>query len=437
MLESYIDQLNDRDPQRRREAIVALGRSRSLAAIPHLSRVFREDPDAELRELARRAATYIRQNNADVGASTEALPGRSSSAVRLIEGASAPAAGGAEAVGGFGAAPAQPEPQRKGPVRGRTYNVPPDKVRAAKGMLEAALDANLRGDNDKAMKQLASALATNPNLVNDGYYMNIAATVTGLEGDGAIQMIVDADQRKTYIKEKVTEKKKAKIDRHMSEARESSWGTVGLEALGYLVINVVGPVLLLLVLLELTQNALGGLSTGDLSAEEAALLQQVRDDYPLLAGGVSIPLLALGALIAGISSILGFFIQGALIHGVARLLGGRGTFTHLATELLRFFNRFFLILYVLLGIFIVVLIVSLGSPLIFCVLIPLVLFQFYFIFKLVAVVGEAYDFGTGLGCVTVLLASVILSLISAGITFLLGNTALNALTPLLNTLPLN
>ena len=97
MFDAYVDQLNDRDPQRRREAIIALGRSKNLAAIPHLSKVFREDPDNELRELARKAATYIRQNNPDVGASTEVLPGRSSSAVRLIGGAAAGSAAGAAA----------------------------------------------------------------------------------------------------------------------------------------------------------------------------------------------------------------------------------------------------------------------------------------------------------------------------------------------------
>lgn len=434
MFDAYVDQLNDRDPQRRREAIIALGRSKNLAAIPYLSKVFRDDPDNELRELARKAATYIRQNNPDVGASTEALPGRSSSAVRLIGDATpAGSAAGVAAASGFTeSADQQAEaPPRKGPVRGRTYKVPPDKVRLARGMVEAALDANMRGDNDKAMKQLANALATNPNLINDAYYMNIAASVTGLEGDGAIQMIVDADQRKTYIKEKVTEKKRAKIDRHMSEVRTSNWGSVGLEALTYVLINVVGPVLLLLVASELAQNTFGGLNNPDLSREEAAALRQLQAQVPLLAGGATVPLLAGSALITGIGSIIGFVIQGVFIHLIARLLGGHGTFVHVMNELLRFLNRYFLILYLLLGIFVVVLFVSIGSPLILCVAIPLALYQLYFIFGMIGVVGKAYDFGTGLGCVTVLLTSILLALIGAGLGILLGSAAQQALQSLL------
>ncbi|MGQ9909202.1 MAG: hypothetical protein ACUVS2_10250 [Candidatus Flexifilum sp.] len=433
MFDAYVDQLNDRDPQRRREAIIALGRSKNLAAIPHLSKVFREDPDNELRELARKAATYIRQNNPDVGASTEALPGRSSSAVRLIGDAAAGSAAGA-AAGGFAEPSEQAqaeEPRRKGPVRGRTYNVPPDKVRLARGMTEAALDANMRGDNDKAMKQLALALATNPNLVNDGYYMNIAATVTGLEGDGAIQMIVDADQRKTYIKEKVTEKKRAKIDRHMSEVRTSNWGSVGLEALTYVLINVVGPVLVLLVASELAQNAFGSLNNPELSREEAATLRELRAQLPLLAGGATVPLLAGSALITGLSSIIGFAIQGIFIHLIARLLGGHGTFVHVMNELLRFLNRYFLILYLLLGIFVVVLFLTIGSPLLLCVVIPLTLYQFYLIFGIVGVVGKAYNFGTAMGCVTVLLTAIVLALIGAGLGILLGSAAQQAFQSLL------
>ncbi|PJF24281.1 MAG: hypothetical protein CUN53_18620, partial [Phototrophicales bacterium] len=94
-------------------------------------------------------------------------------------------------------------------------------------------------------------------------------------------------------------------------------------------------------------------------------------------------------------------------------------------------NRYFLILYLLLGIFVVVLFLTIGSPLLLCVVIPLTLYQFYLIFGIVGVVGKAYNFGTAMGCVTVLLTAIVLALIGAGLGILLGSAAQQAFQSLL------
>lgn len=54
-----ISQLQSINASQRREAIIALGRTKDREAIPHLSRVVEIDPDEGLRELARKAAIYI------------------------------------------------------------------------------------------------------------------------------------------------------------------------------------------------------------------------------------------------------------------------------------------------------------------------------------------------------------------------------------------
>ena len=56
---ALVSQLQSMNAGQRREAIMALGRTKDRAAIPHLSRVAETDPDDELRELARKAAIYI------------------------------------------------------------------------------------------------------------------------------------------------------------------------------------------------------------------------------------------------------------------------------------------------------------------------------------------------------------------------------------------
>jgi len=440
MIDAYITQLNDPDPGKRREAIVALGRAKDLAAIPHLARVFREDTHLELQELARKAAQYIRQSNAGTDASAPLPGGRpiGEPPIQSVVGAGGMAGAGA-AVGRDGdEEPAQPPlpPEPKGPVRGRTYTVAPEKVKTARSFTEAALDAQMRGESDRAMKTLALALSLNPNLVNDGYYMNIAASITGLEGDGAVQMIVDSDQRKSYIKEKQREKKKAKIDSHLSKAKESSWGSTLFEAFLFIVINSVGPILLLLIVSELAGNLFGTIDLGELSAQERATMRDLQARLPFAGGGLPIVVFLIIGAIGAVGGILGYSIQGGIIHLMARLLGGRGTFTHMATLVLRFFNRYSIVVYILLGILFIVLFVTLGSPIVFCVVIPLVLYGFYFFFKLAATVGEAYDFGSGMGCVTVIVSSIVLALVSSLISFTLGQLIINAVTPLLENPPI-
>jgi hypothetical protein len=59
---NLIGQLQSLNATQRKEAILALGRTKDREAIPHLSRVVETDPDDELRELARKAAIYIDKN---------------------------------------------------------------------------------------------------------------------------------------------------------------------------------------------------------------------------------------------------------------------------------------------------------------------------------------------------------------------------------------
>lgn len=457
MIEQYLAQLNDPDPAQRRAAIIALGKAKDPAAMPYLARVFREDAVPELRDLARKAGQYIRQQGGTDGSSATApakasppiRPAigslsstgneRSSSIRRIAEGAGTAAAAGAYAAGNDSAyedddddgegADGEAADEYKGPIRGRKYTVSADKVKSGHTFTQAALDMQLRGENDKAMKNLATALSLNPNLVNDQYFMNIAASLTGLEGDGAVRMIVDANQRKSYIKEKVNEKKKAKVDAHMSVAGESSWGTVGFEALMFLIVSVVGLVLMVLVTAEMSRNAFGNLDTGSLSPADALALRELDDQFSVSGLQLGLPLIALGGLVGGIFNVIGTAIQGVFIHLTARVLGGRGTFVHMLTNVLRFITRYILVTFVLSGILIVVTFVTFGSPIVLCAALPLILYQFYFFFKYASVIGESYDFGVGMGCVTVFLASLALFLLGVGISLLGGQAVVNTLAP--------
>lgn len=59
---ALISQLQSLKPSERKDAIMALGRTKDRAAIPHLTAVAENDPEDDLRELARKAAIYIDMN---------------------------------------------------------------------------------------------------------------------------------------------------------------------------------------------------------------------------------------------------------------------------------------------------------------------------------------------------------------------------------------
>lgn len=58
---NYMGQLKDRSPDKRKEAIKAAARAADKKALKTLAVMVEDDPDAEVRELAKRAGVHIRQ----------------------------------------------------------------------------------------------------------------------------------------------------------------------------------------------------------------------------------------------------------------------------------------------------------------------------------------------------------------------------------------
>ena len=61
MFDDLIRQLQDFDPNARRTAIIALGKTKNASALRPLAEVVLKDSDPELRDLARKAGIYIRR----------------------------------------------------------------------------------------------------------------------------------------------------------------------------------------------------------------------------------------------------------------------------------------------------------------------------------------------------------------------------------------
>lgn len=435
MIDQYIQQLQSPDPQRRRQAIIALGKSRDRAALKHLAQVFHNDPDPDLRALAKRAGQHIRQAVDAIDPkppSPSPAPPARSSVIHLIgEPEDEPPL---ESVAGtytdepLYSEPAQEPPAASAyvpPMQGREYEVSRENRERAKHYVEEALSMNMRGDNAKGLKMLAQGLALNPNLINDGYFMSIAASVTGLEGDGAIQMILDSNQRASFAKAQQERKRQERIEKHLSTARKSTWTSSGFEILLFALIITIGPVLQVLVSVESVRAYLNGLPP---EIQSAPQLQEVRTSLEQFDVGV---LLSTG-IVSGISGVIGFLIQGVLVHYISVwLLGGYGTLRYMLEVLLGYYNKWLPIIFFISYIAIAIAIVAEFSPIVLCIVIPLVLLSLYVSGKTSSKIGEAYDFGTFKGCLAYFISILVLAIGTVVLFFIAGQALLTTLQGLI------
>ena len=170
-----IQALSHPDADKRKQAVMLLAKTRDPEALKHLARVYRQDDDPAVRDLARKGGLYIKKH-----APAAATPPTT---------APLPADMEAEADEDEAHRPQLMER----PVREA------DRERARE-YLDQAIDFNLRGDNVKAFERLVAAFATNPRLESDGYAMNLAATVTGKDPQTAYERIQEAIEEDPKLK---------------------------------------------------------------------------------------------------------------------------------------------------------------------------------------------------------------------------------------------
>ena len=60
--DDLLDMLIDRDPEVRKRGVKRMAQTKDADALPYLNEVARDDDDAEVRDLARKAGLYIQKN---------------------------------------------------------------------------------------------------------------------------------------------------------------------------------------------------------------------------------------------------------------------------------------------------------------------------------------------------------------------------------------
>lgn len=475
MIDDLIDQLRDSNPEVRRRAIIALGRTKDMAALRPLAEVFRTDPDPEVRELARKAGLYIRRSQPDAVEQRDAPP---LSGGRSLAELAAAARGEDDAsdiraarkieearrqreqierrqqeqerekpkrtpIGDDGEIPDAPGARKVsiedyGFVRGKEYKVSPeDKARARKNV-DAALTLSMDGKNDKAVKALEAALKGNPNLINDGYFNSVASTVTGKDGDEAIAVLISGEQRSDIIKTYQKEARKQRVEKHMEKVSEGTGTGLAFEVIIYLLINAVFPVVISLILIQGLVNFAGQAIEMLSAMPDLENASEVITELETVAGSFNqslIPTLAVTAVTSSIGGLLVLVINGGITHVVAGMLGGRGRFIYQLTQVTAVYNKWMPFFYILSCVVTALVFVVFPWPLL-CGVIVIPLFLLFIAGKAGQKVGESYSFGSGMGCAAYLIASIITYIVYGIIGALIGSTIGEALGNVFPTTPL-
>lgn len=424
MLDDLIRQLQNFDPNIRRSAIIALGKTKNEAALRVLADVVLKDSDPELRELARKAGIYIRRElnveeepTAPRRRKTQtgevpALPIEPSQRKRgimIMETQEDDRNQKIEAE--------EPPTSGRGPVRGKNYRVPEAAVKSARAQTETALSEHTAGRKARAMKALTEALSLNPNLINDDYFNNVASQVTGLGAFEAIESIVNPQERNRFITDAKQLEKKRKVDAHMSEVRETNMTDFSFELVLFTVIAAVAPAIIVILVVQTLSGFLNTVVTTNLNNPQLPDLDQAIVDLQTTINGFTIGSLVPFVGFNVVTLVGSFLVQMGLVHLLATaLFAGHATFIHLSTTVLKFYNRWLPIVFAVLGFGILIAFFAQFSIIALCPLIILVGLTGFVLFNTAGKIGQAYGFGAPLGCITLVLASMVIALLNVVVT---------------------
>lgn len=207
MSKQAIKQLKSKDSDTRKTAIRSVARAKERGALKQLAIMAGDDPDAEVRKLAKKAGVYIRQELGEI-----------------------------------------PKQDSNGTSNGaQAYNVSERAQAQAQRYVEAAMTANLSGDTAQVMKLLHRALTYNPNLRDNDYFISLSEDATGLEGQGAVDRLGDEERLRESEAEQARKREQQAAADHMEKVNAVGWRDVVLDLSMVTVIAMLGALISLFV----------------------------------------------------------------------------------------------------------------------------------------------------------------------------------------------
>ncbi len=364
MIEQWIQQLKNPDPEQRRQAIIALANTRDPAALAPLAAVYRGDPDPALRDMALKAGRYIQQESEKAGTATP-----SSSAV----------------------SPPQPP------------GVSKRDAELAQFYLDAATNHQTLGDRGRAIEHLGKALSLNPARAHETFVANLISLTTGMPVDEALPVLLHPDRREALIALLGGRRPLETTQKHGEGRETATWDNVGVDFLVYWVVVSISMVAVLLLVLNKIQDMLDSMTMTTPGT--------VNTDLDRLTSA-SIITLVVGGIFYGIVYTVSLAIQGGAIHVAATsVLGGDGKLVYLYRRLVPFQT------WATFGIaagFIVMMMFGSATDTYFLMWLVMTVASISVAYYTAEIVSQVYNFGWFSGCLAMLTAGILLAVLSCG-----------------------
>lgn len=394
-----IEMIDDPNPKVRAEAVKQLAKTRSHEAVQYLAAIYKTDSDPEIRELARKAGLYIKKKQAED-----------------------------QWTGGD----ADPDSYEDEAPKRKEVQVSQRAQDTAKSYMENAMNLHVAGDDEKATKSLMKAFKANPNLQFDSYSVGLAATIMDMPGEKATAILVgDVDYGEGDVP-----KKKRKND----DPDEVSTEKVMIDLLIYGIVIfalvLVGMLILMSLFGNLIQTAIAESPELAAAMSSSEYADETQFAFDLINGIVQNGgVISIATAVAvSIYSVIALLIQFACMHVAATMImGGEGTYkalVHKVTGVLTIFS----VLYVLLSGYMIYAYVDASISENFssfstatAVSGVAALLSIGYLIWFVGAIGSVYKFGSGKGCLSFILGSIIFGFLNAIVSGVLGA----AITPLL------
>jgi hypothetical protein len=191
MAQDWITQLDSEDPKVRAQAVKAIALSGNQDYLKHLIEIAEIDPDAQLREYAKKAAQHLFSSQAK----TESTPTPTPTYAPEPE---------LEPIGQPPAAPEKTDSEIAAALANPMMESEEDDlsnadVREATSKVQRAFSLHTGGQTKKALQIFAQALEINPLLIKDTYAKSVASELTGKPAQEALLILGDPDRLSEFI----------------------------------------------------------------------------------------------------------------------------------------------------------------------------------------------------------------------------------------------
>lgn len=402
MAATYIKQLQSRDSAQRKSAINAAARAVDRDALRRLAIMCTDDSDPEIRDLARRAGVYIRQQLGELPSAQDA------NAEHKQESA---------------------QKSKKPP----TIPVAEADVIRAKKIMDGAVSQQIAGENAKAIKYLQQAVSVNPNLRYDPFFINVAGTVTGADGAAAVALALDKETQSKVAGEESKKKLEKKVSDHLNEVSTGDWRGVMFDAVLLFVTAMVGFIMMGFWNVQVAQGYLQSITDNAIAVDEAIARGDQRVDaatgetvyistekdssgkprtFMLMnpdpglvaqaqeTSKTEVGTIVVTGFVAGLAAFALSLGASGLMHSLASAMGGKGRWPYLAHHLFNMLIIRTLILLAVIGIGLKVIFDSNGGTVIYIVAGLVGLIVLFTVVKLIGMSQKAYRLGAVKGFVT-------------------------------------